>query len=216
MKTNLINQTGESIGQVELPPKMFEVSKVKPAVVQLVVIANLANARHPIAATKTRGLVRGGGKKPWKQKGTGRARVGSIRSPLWRGGGIIFGPTPQRNFSKKVNRRTRRLAMFAVLSDRAAAEQIAVLENLDLAEGRTKELLAKLKAIPSLAAARRIVLVLPAKQEKLQRAAGNLQSLRVCLANNLNILDLLWAEKIVILKAALPILKQTYLKAEAE
>lgn len=216
MKTNVYNQTGETVNTVELASQIFDRAKVSPEVVHLVAVAALANARQPIAATKTRGMVRGGGKKPWKQKGTGRARVGSIRSPLWRGGGIIFGPTPARNFSKKVNRKTKRLGMFSLLTDRAREERILVLDNLELAAGKTRELNEKLKSLGKLLKGRNILLIVPTKQEKLARASRNLPNVKLSLANNLNVIDLLWAETIIILQNALPVLEQTYLKTAAK
>jgi len=162
-----------------------------------------------VASTKTRAEVRGGGKKPWKQKGTGRARHGSIRSPLWRGGGVTFGPTSDRNFFRKVNRKTKRMGLLTVLTEKAAEGKVIVLEDLGVS-GKTKELDQKLSTLRGLAGGSKLLLVIPAKDEGALRASRNLHNTRLSLANNLNILDLLWADGMVIVKAALPILEKTY------
>lgn len=213
MKTNVYNQSGESVSTVELSARIFENRKLQPAALHLVVTALLGNLRRSTAKTKTRGQVSGGGKKPWKQKGTGRARAGSSRSPLWRGGGVTFGPDARQNYGKKVNRKTKRLGIFAVLSDRAQEGRVLIMEGLDLNEGKTKELLAKLKKFETLAKGKKFLIVLPQRQEKLERAARNLANVKLALASNLNILDLLWAENILILKDALPNLEKTYAHA---
>lgn len=215
MELPIYNQEGKQTeGKAELPAKMFGIEEIKPEVIHFVATANLANARRPFAATKTRGEVEGSGKKPWKQKGTGRARAGSIRSPLWRGGGIVFGPRPERNFAKKVNRKTRRLASTLVLSDRVREGRLIILDNLELSEGKTKELIAKLQNLTPLVKGKRILFVIPDKKEKLMRAARNLPLVRIDLAANLNLLDLLWAESILILKDALPVMEKTYLSTK--
>src|SRR3989338_5478251 len=110
----LYNQAGESVGTQEANEKVFGLSKLNAPLVHQIVTAMLANKRNTVASTKTRGEVRGGGKKPWQQKGTGRARVGSIRSPLWRGGGIMFGPRPNRSFGRKMNKKAKRGGMLQI------------------------------------------------------------------------------------------------------
>ncbi len=211
-EVSVYNQAGQETGEkLELPAAIFARSAVKPAVVQFVAAAMLANLRTSTAATKTRGQVRGGGKKPWKQKGTGRARAGSIRSPLWRGGGVVFGPTVERNYSKKVNRKTKRLGLFAVLSSRAQEGRLAVMDNLELSSGKTRELVAKLAALGTILKGKRILIITAEKPEALQRAARNLPEVKLCLAKNLNLLDLLWSESIIVLKNALPVMTKTYL-----
>lgn len=207
----IYNQKGEPTGEkVELNPKIFGVAKIKPEVVHFVVTALQANQRAPIAATKTRGEVRGGGRKPWKQKGTGRARAGSIRSPLWRGGGVTFGPRIERNFRKKVNRKVRRLGFFSVLTDKAKENRLIVVENLELTAGKTQELKSVLKKLPSLENGRKLLLLLPRADAKLERAARNLPNVKVSLANNLNLLDLLWADLLIVFREALSIIEKSY------
>ena len=133
------NQQGEVVGATELNPAIFAVA-LKPELIQQAVVAQQANTRRPIAKTKDRSEVRGGGRKPWRQKGTGRARHGSIRSPLWRGGGVTFGPTNQRNFALKINKKAKRKALAMVLTDKARQEKIILLDQLVLAETKTKKL----------------------------------------------------------------------------
>lgn len=211
MQVAVYNQNAEQTGEkVELDPKIFGIEKIKPEVVHFVATAMLANRRRAIASTKTRGEVRGGGKKPWQQKGTGRARAGSIRSPLWRGGGITFGPTAERNFGKKINRKVRRLGIYSLLSDRARAGRVFVLDQLELREGKTKELLGHLRQLGSLVQGRKFLFLTADRQGKLLRAGRNLPNVKVETANNLNILDLLRADSIIILKNALPVLEKTY------
>ncbi|MDP3741544.1 MAG: 50S ribosomal protein L4 [bacterium] len=215
MKVKIYNQEGkESTEGVDLNPKIFGLEKENPELVHFIANILLSNARNTVASTKTRGEVRGGGRKPWKQKGTGRARHGSIRSPLWRGGGITFGPNSERNFIKKINKKTRRLGLFTVLTDRAKNSKIVVLESLDAASGKTKDLTAKLKNLESIQAGRNVLIILPAKQEAILRAGRNLQNVKVSLAKNLNFLELLWADRIIILKDALTVIEKVYLNKE--
>src|SRR3989337_4278480 len=122
------NQIGEKIGQQKLSAAVFG-AKIVPHLIHEAVVSMRSNARRSTAHTKTRGEIRGGGKKPWKQKGTGRARHGSIRSPLWRGGGVTFGPTSDRNFFRKVNRKTKRMGLLTVLTAKAAEGKVIVLED---------------------------------------------------------------------------------------
>jgi len=138
-KYPVYNITAEKVKEVELNPKIFGV-QVKEAVVHQAAVAQMANARRVLAHTKDRGEVRGGGAKPWRQKGTGRARHGSVRSPLWVGGGITFGPTKERNFSKKVNKKMKRKALFMCLSDKVNNNLLILLDKLNLEKGKTKEM----------------------------------------------------------------------------
>ncbi len=203
----IYNQKGEATGEkVELNPKIFGIAKIKPEVVHFVATALQANMRQPIASTKTRGEVRGGGKKPWRQKGTGRARAGSIRSPLWRGGGITFGPLKNRNFSKKINRKTRTLGILSVLTDKAKEDRILLIDNLEVPSGKTKEFKTKLDNLATLQKGRKFLLIIRAKDEQIERAARNLSNVKVCVASNLNILELLWADGLIILKDALELI----------
>ena len=136
-KVNIYNQKAETVGELELDAKVFAV-KPNEALVHQAVVAQLANERQVLAHTKDRSEVRGGGKKPWRQKGTGRARQGSIRSPQWIGGGIVFGPLKTRNFSLKINKKMKQKAMFMALSDKLASNDLIVLDNLEMKESKTK------------------------------------------------------------------------------
>src|SRR3989338_5627406 len=146
-KVNLYNKTGQTVGEINLDPALFEV-KADKALVHEAVVAQMANSRVVLAHTKDRGEVRGGGKKPWKQKGTGRARHGSRRSPIWIGGGITFGPNAWRNFALKINRRARRKALFMALSDKVASQAFVVVDALTVAQPKTREVASMLQALP--------------------------------------------------------------------
>ncbi len=138
MKTKVYNIKGEEVRDIEIPEEIFGV-KFNDDVVHQVITSMMSNQRQIIAHTKGRSEVAGGGKKPWKQKGTGRARHGSIRSPIWRGGGITFGPTNERNFSKKINKKTKKAVLFQILSAKFKDGEILFLDSFSLDEPKTKE-----------------------------------------------------------------------------
>lgn len=211
MKLNVYNQAGVVTGTVELSAAIFGRAKIKPEVVHQVVTALLSNTRNVVAATKTRAEVRGGGKKPWQQKGTGRARAGSIRSPLWRGGGITFGPRANRNFEKKLNKKMKLAGLFSVLSDKVKDEKLFVIGNLEVT-AKTRDLA---KALENLAEklpgiGRKITLVIAPTQKNLLVSGRNLPNLRINVAPSLNILDLIASDSVITLKDALPLIEQTY------
>ncbi len=160
----------------------------------------LANGRENLAVVKTRGLVRGGGKKPWKQKGTGRARFGSTRNPIWRGGGIVFGPTGLENYTKKLPVASKRLAIRQALSLAADSNKIIVVEKLASKEGKTAEFA---KLLAKVGATRNILVVVTDKTPELVRAAANLQRVKLVAATYVNVYDTLNADSIVITKDAL-------------
>jgi len=139
LKIKIYNQSGTVVKEGKLNPEIFGVA-VKESVVHQVAVAQMANARVAIADTKDRSEVRGGGKKPWRQKGTGRARQGSIRSPLWKGGGVVFGPKSARNFYQKINKKMKRKALFMCLSDKVSNNFLVVIDKLNLTAGKTKEI----------------------------------------------------------------------------
>lgn len=138
MKYQVYNSKAEKIKEVDLNPAIFEV-EVNEGLVHQAAVAQMANRRKPLAHTKDRGEVRGGGKKPWRQKGTGRARHGSSRSPIWIGGGVTFGPSKNRNFKQKINKKMKRKALFICLSDRAKDQSMVLLDQLNIQESKTKE-----------------------------------------------------------------------------
>lgn len=162
--------------------------------------AYLANGRANLAVTKTRGLVRGGGKKPWKQKGTGRARFGSSRVPIWRGGGITFGPTGLENYSKQLNTKAKRLAVRQALSLAAAADKVVVIEDVISKAGKTADLA---KLLAKLGAKRRVVIVVEQKAPELMRAARNLPDIAVVSASYINVYDVMNADCLVFSQPAL-------------
>jgi len=160
----------------------------------------LANGRENLAVVKTRGLVSGGGRKPWKQKGTGRARFGSSRNPIWRGGGIVFGPTGEENYSKMLNVKAKRLAVRQALSLSAEAGEIIVIEDLASKEGKTAELT---RLLSKIGASKNTLLVVDHKTIELVRASNNIGSVKLVTANYLNVFDVLNADTIVVTTAAL-------------
>jgi large subunit ribosomal protein L4 len=160
----------------------------------------LANSRMNLAVTKTRGEVSGGGKKPWKQKGTGRARFGSSRVPIWRGGGITFGPTGQENYSKQMNTKAKRLATRQALSLSAEASKISVIDEVKLESGKTSDLV---KLLDKISAVRNILIVVDHKTDEMSRASSNLKTTKIVAAKYINVFDVLNADSIIISKKAL-------------
>lgn len=188
LKIKVYNMEGAATGEMELNAAVFGV-KANPQLVQLVVRAQQANAFVPYAHTKDRSDVRGGGKKPWRQKGTGRARHGSSRSPLWRGGGITFGPTKDRRLQKKVNQKEKRQALFMVLSDKATTNRLVVLEGWQAVSGKTKQIAALLAKLPT--KKQSTLIASGAKDVNLVRATRNMLRVQTTLADSLNVIDLL-------------------------
>lgn len=167
-------------------------------------VAYLANGRQNLAKTKTRGLVRGGGRKPWRQKGTGRARFGSIRNPIWKGGGIVFGPTGQENYSKQLNSKATRLAVRQALTLAAESGKIIVIEDLAVKEIKTAQVA---KLLEKLGATRNTLLVVEQKSDELVKSVRNLQNVKLVSANYMNVYDLMNADYVVCTSAALASLK---------
>lgn len=204
---NVKNWQGEEVGQATLELKVAK-DETASHLLHRAVVRHLANARQGNASTKTRAEVRGGGRKPWRQKGTGRARAGSIRSPLWRGGGVIFGPKP-RDFSLKMNRKERRLALRTAISSRA--EDMIVVENFSeqLAQPKTKELASALGRW-GVKPDQKVALVLVDTDENIYLSARNICYLKIMRADSLNVYDLLNADKIVITSEALTKIQEVY------
>ncbi|MFA4880916.1 MAG: 50S ribosomal protein L4 [Candidatus Doudnabacteria bacterium] len=207
MKLPIYNLDGRKSGKfVNLAPEIFDVA-VNPVLVNQAVVAQRAKSRHPIAHTKTRSERRGGGAKPWKQKGTGRARAGSRRSPLWRKGGIVFGPRSERNFIKRINRKARRKAILMVLSNRVKMGEVVIVKELKIPEARTKQMAIFLEKFPLQS---KPLILLSQKDEKVRRASRNLSSLKVLAADSLNVVDLLDRNCILMPLAAVKIIEKTY------
>ncbi|MBI5037270.1 MAG: 50S ribosomal protein L4 [Candidatus Kerfeldbacteria bacterium] len=201
------NLEGKKTGDIDLEKKIFDIA-VNPIVVQQAIRTQQANRRIAIAHTKGRGDVRGGGKKPWAQKGTGRARHGSIRSPLWSGGGVTFGPTKERNFTLKMNRKARRKALCMTLSDKAQEKKIIILESLELSEIKTKTIAALLKKLP---VGKHTLLALPSVQTTVIKSARNIPQITTIQANSLNTEAVLGHETLVMPKASLEVISKTLL-----
>lgn len=196
-KVSTYNIAGAQTGEMELNDSVFGV-EVNEAVMRQAVLRQLANERLGTHATKTRGLVRGGGRKPWKQKGTGRARVGSTRSPLWVGGGTVFGPQP-RSYEQKMPRKARRLAVKSALSDKVNTNELFVLDEIVLAAPKTKEVV---KVVDNFKFSGEKVLFITDGDEVMARCARNLQDVKSVSTENMNIFDLLHYTKLFITKSA--------------
>ncbi len=201
------NWQGEQVGQ-----KTFElrVAKEETAVhvVHRALVRQTTNARQGTASTKTRSEVRGGGRKPWRQKGTGRARAGSIRSPLWRGGGVIFGPKP-RDFNLKMNRKERRLALRTAFASRIADLIVVEEFNEQLQRPKTKELVEAI-ARWGVDKTSTTLLIVPERQEMVYLSARNVENLKLIVADQLNVYDILHADKIVVTASALEKIQEVY------
>ena len=193
----LIDQTGATTGTVDLPAEVFDAIP-NTVVMHQALVRQLANARQGTHDTKNRTEVRGGGRKPYKQKGTGRARQGSIRAPQYRGGGVVFGPTP-RSYRQEMPRKQRRLALRSALAVKAREGRLHVLDSFTLETPRTRAVVDLLKGID---AGRRVLVVLGSHNEVLERSARNLPEVRVLLAANLNVRDLIDGETVLMTRDA--------------
>lgn len=201
------NWQGEESGTATLDLKVAKEENASH-IVHRAMVRQLANARQGNASTKTRAEVSGGGRKPWRQKGTGRARAGSIRSPLWRGGGVIFGPKP-RDYSIKMNRKERRLALRTAFQGRS--EDMIVVQDFvsELARPKTKELTTAL-ARWGVEKGAKVLLIVSERSENVYLSARNVENLRLISANNLNVYDLLAADRVVVTASALEMVKEVY------
>ncbi len=207
-KINLYNQLGKAIGKVDLDPDVFSL-KPKEEIIHQVFAAQANNMRPVIAHTKTRSERRGGGRKPWRQKGTGRARAGSNRSPIWRKGGIIFGPRNTRNFKVNLNRKLKKQAICMTLSDKVKAEELKVIDRLSLTEFKTKKA-EKILSNLSLDAKTLIVLEKPIKS--VIKSFANLANIKVINFNQLNVMDLVNYQSLLIVEPALTQITKLYKK----
>ncbi len=210
MKVKVYNLEGNQVGDLELSDDIFAVA-IKPEVVHEVFIAQTANQRQPWADTKDRGEVRGGGKKPWAQKGTGRARHGSSRSPLWVGGGVTFGPLSIRNYKKNINKKVRRLALKMCLTDRVLNEGLFVIENFDFSESKTKVFSSFADKLP-LKGNKHLLVVTAGKDEKVIRMTKNLAKISTVRAEDLNISDVLNKTNLLISQSAVKKLEENLKK----
>ena len=197
------------MGTTVLPKEIFEVP-FSADLVHQVAVSQMANRRKVIAHAKGRGEGRGGGKKPWRQKGTGRARAGSIRSPLWRGGGVVFGPTKERVFKKEIPRRMKRKSLFMVLSAKAKNNLLILLDKLSVGKSKTKEMIQVLQKLPSKSASS--LIALPEYNKDIILAARNIPHCQTIQAKDLNVLDLLSFKYLITTKDAIKVIKETFVK----
>ncbi|RAK16743.1 large subunit ribosomal protein L4 [Anoxybacillus vitaminiphilus] len=196
-KVALYNQNGATVGEIELNDSVFGIEPNKHVLFEAVIMQR-ASLRQGTHKTKNRAEVSGGGRKPWRQKGTGRARHGSIRSPQWRGGGTVFGPVP-RSYSYKLPKKVRRLAIKSALSSKVLENNIIVLDNLTLEAPKTKEMV---KILNNLSVDRKALIVTADVNENVTLSARNIPGVTVVTANGINVLDVLNHDKLVITKAA--------------
>lgn len=201
-KVAVFNMEGKQVGELELSAAIFGV-EVNQDLMHKVVLSQLANRRQGTAATKTRGLVRGGGRKPWRQKGTGRARQGSIRSPQWVGGGVVFGPTP-RDFSYRLPKKARRAALKSALSAKAAAGNIVVVDQLNINEPKTKVMTSMFKALD----VQKPLLVTAEWDKNVELSTRNIPGAVVAKSVGLNVYDILNCQQMVITKDAVTKLEE--------
>jgi len=239
MTVQCYNQSGEKIEKIALDEKIFGLAWNSDLVHQ-VAVSMQANKRTPIAHAKTRGEVRGGGKKPWRQKGTGRARHGSSRSPIWVGGGVTFGPRNIRNFSQKINKKMKTKALFMCLSDKVANNLLTVLDDVKIEAGKTKEIVGVIKNLKDIlnlshrkhkstentkaqlqAEQERhkfdikkyklsLLIILPKSDRMIFNAARNLMGIKVVTADSLNVFDLLKYERVLLTEECLPVIEKVY------
>jgi len=182
MEWDVYNMQGEKVSRCELDDSIFK-GEVNQPVLREAVIAYQANLRQGTASTKTRGEVSGGGRKPWPQKGTGRARAGSIRSPLWVGGGVVFGPRP-RDFTYRLPRKKRKLALMSALRLKLKEGKIFILDRLVVEKGKTKEMVSFLANFVKDGVREKSLLIVSGKDEKLRRASSNIKNIRLVMASN--------------------------------
>ena len=206
LNIRVYNQEGEEVSELNLNEAIFGLPWNADLIHQVVRVA-LANKRQVLASTKDRREVSGGGRKPWRQKGTGRARHGSIRSPLWKGGGITFGPTKERNFKLKINKKMARKAFLTVLSAKTGDGELLVLDDLKLSAPKTKEMAKIIKNFPQV---KNSLLILSDKNEGIKKDGRNLPNLNITNMDSLNILDILKYKHLIFTKDGIEHLNKKY------
>lgn len=198
MKVDVYTSNGSKKGTLDLPKSIFEVTAA-PGLIHEALLRQQGNGRISTASVKTRSQVKGGGQKPWRQKGTGRARQGSIRSAQWKGGGVIFGPTDNRNFTKEMPRKMRRKAMLGALSAKAQNKEIVVLESFAETAPKTKSFV---ELMQKMGCDRKTLVVLSGRNEVIEKSSQNIPGVKSLFAQYLNIQDILTANRVVFLKDA--------------
>ena len=204
-KVSVFDMTGSQVSETELSDKVFGI-KPNEAVMHAMVINYLANQRQGTQSTLTRTEVRGGGRKPWKQKGTGHARQGSIRAPQWRHGGVALGPKP-RDYSYSLNKKVKRLAMKSALSSKVLSNDVVVVNNISVEEFKTKTIINMLKALNVDGKA---LIVMPSVNQKLIKSAANIPGVKTTLVNTLNVYDILNYDKFIVVTDAVAKIEEVY------
>ena len=204
-KLSVLDMAGKKAGSIELNDSIFAIEPNMSAM-HLVVVGYLANQRQGTQSTKTRSEVSGGGKKPWRQKGTGRARQGSTRAPQWYHGGIALGPKP-RTYGISINKKVRRLAMKSALSSKVAADGMIVLDSIKLDAIKTKAMAEMLAAIK---AGKKVLVVLPENNEVIYKSIRNIEGAKVSTVNTLNVYDILNCDSLVVLKDSVTKIEEVY------
>lgn len=210
IKVKTYNKEGKESGDMELPEEVFGL-KIKDDLVHQAYIAHISNSRQVLADTKDKGEVSGGGKKPWKQKGTGRARHGSNRSPIWKGGGVTFGPTSLRNYSKKINKKMKTKALLMVLSSKVRDNELVIIDNLKFEKISTKSMNGVLNNLPIKG---KILLSLNKKDNNVLKSIENISNVNVIASDSLNIADLLKNKTLVINKEGIEKIKDTFINVK--
>ena len=204
-KVSVFDMAGKKLSDMDLADSIFGIEPSIPAM-HLCVVSYLANQRQGTQSTLTRAEVSGGGKKPWRQKGTGRARQGSTRAPQWYHGGIAHGPKP-RDYKKEVNKKVRRLALKSALSAKLADNELIVLDSLNLTEIKTKTIANVVKALET---GKKVLFVLPEKNDIVYRSARNIEGVKTTLVGTLNVYEILNADTVVVLKDAVNKIEEVY------
>ncbi len=203
-KVSVYNMEGSEVGSMELDDAVFGV-EIKENLVHAAVVQQLANNRQGTQKAKTRSEVRGGGRKPWRQKGTGHARQGSIRAPQWKGGGMVFAPTP-RDYSFKINKKEKRAALKSVLTSRVQDEKFKVLDELKLEQIKTKDFIKVLNALE----VKKALVVLPEKDIVIEKSASNVPDVKTTLVNSINVYDILKYDTVITTKEAVEKIEEVY------
>jgi len=214
----IYNIKAEKMGVAKLPAEIFDI-EIDDNLIHRVVVSQLTNRRQLISFVKDRGEVRGGGRKPWRQKGTGRARHGSIRSPIWRAGGVTFGPTKEKTFKRKINKKMKQKALFMALTSKLRDKELVLLDKLEIKEPKTKlmagildNIFDKIQDTKNKKQTRSILIALSKKDKNIIRANKNIPYTKILRADSLNILNLLSFKYLLMPKDAIKIIKETYLK----
>ena len=201
---SVLNMEGKEVEKLELNDNIFGV-EINEHLVHLAVVSQLANNRQGTQKAKTRSEVRGGGRKPWRQKGTGHARQGSIRAPQWKGGGVVFAPTP-REYTKKLNKKERRIALKSALTSRVQADKFVVIDEFKFDEIKTKKMQAVLDALN----VSKALVVLNENDTNVVKSASNIANIQTALTNTINVYDILKYNTVVVTKAAVATIEEVY------